>query len=138
MESHSPPKDVADLLEELALRLRRDPTFLAAEAKAKDTGGLTIYTPPEVAAEGPVLGELDLHADEDSITVTAETRNTDAAAVHVTLVDDRLNIGLGEGLRALHREVRLPAAVDEERAIATLRNGVLDIVLPLRHPRTQG
>lgn len=131
-ESHSPPKDVTDILDALAIRLRQDPSYLAAEAQAETAGGLTIYPAPESAASGPVLGALDLLEDEDAITLTAETRNADPSSVHVTLADDLLSIGLGEGHHALRREVRLPSAVDEERAVATLRNGVLDIVLPLR------
>lgn len=134
-ESHSPPKDVADILDALAIRLREDPSYLAAEARSDPAGGLTIYAVPESAADGPVLGAVDLLADEDAITVTAETRNADPASVHVTLADGTLSIGLGEGQRALRRDVPLPSAVDEERAVATLRNGVLDIVLPLRRAR---
>lgn len=130
--SESPPtkKDVADILEKLAVRMREDPSFLAAQANAKD--GLTVYAPPEGRPDEPSLGELDLQTDALAITVTAETRNADANSVHVTLADDRLSIGLGEGMRALRRDLTLPAPVDEERAVATLRNGILDIVLPLR------
>ena len=126
-------KDVADILEKITLRMRADPSFLAAAANAKD--GLTVYAPPDASPDAPALGELDLQTDAAAITVTAETRNADANSVHVTLADDRLSIGLGEGLRALRRDLTLPAAVDEERAVATLRNGILDIVLPLRQPR---
>lgn len=126
-------KDVADLLENVTLRMRADPSFLAAAANAKD--GLTVYLPPEGAPGAPTLGELDLQTDAAAITVTAETRNADANSVHVTLAEDRLSIGLGEGSRALRRDLTLPAPVDEERAVATLRNGILDIVLPLRQPR---
>ena len=126
-------KDVTDLLEKLTLSMRADPSFLAAQAQAKD--GLTVYAPSEAAPDAPVLGEVDLQTDASAITVTAETRNADPSSVHVTLADDRLSIGLGEGVRALRRDLRLPAPVDEERAVATLRNGILDIVLPLRQPR---
>lgn len=131
----SPPtrRDVADVLEQLALRMRSDPSFQAAQAATKD--GLTVYAPREAPADRPALGEVDLHADDTAITVTAETRNADVASVHVTLVEDRLSIGLGEGAHALRRDVPLPAAVDEDRAVATLRNGILDIILPLRTPR---
>lgn len=132
-ESPPPRKDVADVLEKLALRIRSDPSYQAAQALAKD--GLTVYAPREAAADRPALGEVDLQADGAAITVTAETRNAEAGSVHVTLADDRLCIGLGEGLAALRRDVPLPAPVDEERAVATLRNGVLDIILPLRQPR---
>ena len=133
--AESPPtrKDVSDLLEKLALRIRSDPSFQAAQAQAKD--GLTVYAPREAPSDRPALGEVDLQADDAAITVTAETRNADVNSVHVTLADDRLSIGLGEGMNALRRDVTLPAAVDEERAVATLRNGILDIVLPLRQPR---
>lgn len=135
--AESPPtrKDVADLLEQVTRRMRADPSFQAAQAHAKD--GLTVYAPPAPAPGEPALGEVDLQRDETSITVTAETRNADAGSVHVTLADDRLSIGLGEGVRALRRDLTLPAPVDEERAVATLRNGILDIVLPLRQRPAQ-
>lgn len=123
-------KDVADILEQLALRIRSDPSFLAAQAAAKD--GLTVYAPREAPPGQPSLGEVDVQSDATAVTVTAETRNAAPDAVHVTLADDRLSIGLGEGASALRRDVPLPAPVDEERAVATLRNGVLDVVLPLR------
>lgn len=130
MADASTPKDVSDLLEQLARRIRLDPSFQAAQATAKD--GLTVFTPPEAAPDAPSLGELDLQRDAATITVTAETRNADANHVHVTLAEDKLSIGLGEGTRAFRRDLTLPAAVDEDRAVATLRNGILDIVLPLR------
>lgn len=107
------------MLEKLAARLRHD----APDPTVVDVG------PDE---DGPALGALDVFSDESAITVTAETRNADAASVHVSLLDGRLLINLGEGPRAFRRDLALPAPVDEDAAVATFRNGVLDVVLPLK------
>ncbi|MFA5860885.1 MAG: Hsp20/alpha crystallin family protein [Candidatus Thermoplasmatota archaeon] len=128
--SSSPHKDVADLLENLARRIRNDPEWGAGQPGRVEQGGITIFTGDPT--ERPHLGEVGLIEDTDAITVTAETRNTDAHEVHVTLADDKLFIGLGEGPAALRKGVSLPCPVDEEAAVATFRNGILDIVLPLR------
>jgi HSP20 family protein len=120
-------KDVADLLETLARKIRNDPEWGAGQP-SRDESGITVYN----GDEGPVIGAVDLYEDVDSITVTAETKNADANAVHVTLADDRLYIALGEGPRSARKDVRLPQPVDEEKAVATFRNGILDVVLPRR------
>lgn len=125
----APSKDVADILDQMTARLRNDPQFVAAQARST---GLSLYASPEVTGDSPAFGELDLHREDGAITITAQTRNADAHSVHVTLADLTLTIGLGEGERACKQDVRLPAPVDEEHAVATFRNGVLDIVLPLR------
>lgn len=119
----SDPKDVADTLESLARRIRDTSATGAPQA-------VSVTAPP--AEEGPTLGALDIFSDKDAITVTAETRNADASSVHVSLLDGRLLIGLGEGAKAFKRDLPLPAPVDENAAVATFRNGVLDVVLPLK------
>ena len=122
----SDPRDVAEMLEALAKRLRSDATA------PRPSGGLTVAAPPEAGSDAPSLGGLDVFADEDAITVTVETRNTEARHVHVSLLENRLLINLGEGPLAFRRDLALPAPVDEEAAVATFRNGVLDVVLPRR------
>ena len=107
---------------------------------AKDVADLTntpieVETDPDVLGDAPVIGAIDLFADDEAVTVTAETRNADASSVKVTLADDKLWIGLGEGPLAIRRDVKLPKAVDEESAVATFRNGVLDVVLPVKKPK---
>lgn len=134
-DASPPPKDVADVLEQMAKHIRADPSFLAAQAKAADGSGVTLYAAPEVTGDEPTFGEVDLQRDAGTITVTAQTRNADANAVHVTLSDHVLTIGLGDGVKATRRDLTLPVSVDEERAVATFRNGVLDIVLPIRAKR---
>lgn len=124
-EKPSESRDVSDMLESLARRVREDPSF-------SPSAHLTIAPPAEMLDEGPSLGALDVFTDDRAVTVTAEARNTDAAAVHVSLLDGRLLIGLGEGSRAYKRDLPLPLPVDEENAVATFRNGVLDVVLPLK------
>ena len=121
------PKDVADMLEALARRIRGEPSFSGARrdpvavSAAADNGGTE-----------PSLGALDVFTDDKNVTVTAETRNTEPSHVHVSLLEGRLLINLGEGPRAYRRDLPLPADVDEDAAIATFRNGVLDVVLPLK------
>lgn len=125
-EQPSDRKDsVSDMLDSLARRVRDDPSFNAS-------AHLTVAPPAEILDEGPSLGALDVFTDERAVTVTVEARNTDASAVHVSLLDGRLLIGLGEGAKAYKRDLPLPVPVDEENAVATFRNGVLDVVLPLK------
>lgn len=116
------PSEAKDMLDSLARRVREDPSFTP-------NAHLTVAPPAEMLDEGPSLGALDIFTDERAVTVTAEARNTDASAVHVSLLDGRLLIGLGAGYK---RDLPLPVAVDEESAVATFRNGVLDVVLPLK------
>ena len=132
-EPASPHKDVADLLENLARRIRNDPEWGAGQPSRVEQGGVTVYSGD--AADRPSLGPIDLHRDHEAVTVTAETRNIDAQQVHVTLADDKLYIGLGDGPASIRKDVALPCAVDEEAAVATFRNGVLDIVLPVKKKR---
>ena len=127
-DSPAARKDVADLLENLARKIRSSDPEWGAGKSAQNESGITVYS----GEEGPAIGAVDLYEDEDAITVTAETKNADANAVHVTLADDRLYIALGEGARSARKDVRLPQAVDEEKAVATFRNGILDVVLPRR------
>lgn len=124
MPENSDPNDVAEVLERLARQLR--------QARTGGTG-VTIAAPPAGEGDdGPSLGALDVFTDAHAVTVTVETRNADAASVRVSLLDGRLMIGLGEGPRAFKRDLPLPVPVDEEGAVATFRNGVLDVVLPLK------
>lgn len=129
----SSPRDVAEILEALARRLRSDPNFVRAAQAPR--AGMTV-TPGERVepvvheAEEPVLGAVDVLSDDHAVTVTVETHNVDPASVNVSLVGDRLHIGVGEGPKACRRDLPLPAPVDEEKAFATFRNGVLDVVLP--------
>ena len=138
-DAPSSPKDVADLLEALARRIRHDPAFARAPARDAAKPGLHVSEPPQKVDpfldEEPAFGEVDLFKDERAVTVTVETRNVDPATVHVSLAEGRLLIGVGEGAGALRRDLPLPAAVDEGAAFATFRNGVLDVVLPLKGAR---
>lgn len=121
-DKRSDPKDVADMLEALARRLRDDPGLASVSPT----------TPTVDADDTPSLGALDVFTDDRNVTVTVETRNADASLVHVSLLEGRLLIGLGEGPHATKRDLPLPTAVDEEGAVATFRNGVLDVVLPIK------
>lgn len=127
MAHKADPKDVADMLEALARKIRQDPGL------TRDAASMSVPASMPDHDEEPGLGELDVFTDDKAVTVTVETRNTEASHVHVSLLEGRLLINLGEGPTALRRDLALPAAVDEEGAVATFRNGVLDVVLPLRH-----
>ena len=137
-DAPSSPKDVADLLEALARKIRSDPSFAKAPPArpSAPSPGLHVTAPTNkgdpYADDEPAFGEMDLLRDERNVTVTVETRNVDPATVHVSLAEGKLLIGVGEGERALRRDLALPAPVDEGAAFATFRNGVLDVVLPLK------
>lgn len=139
-DAPSSPKDVADLLEALARRIRNDPAFGKATPPARPpapaTPGMHVLPPAQkvdpFVDEEPAFGEVDLFSDGRNVTVTVETRNVDPATVHVSLAEGKLLIGVGEGTHALRRDLALPGPVDEGAAFATFRNGVLDVVLPLK------
>ena len=120
--------DVADMLEALAKRIRGDPAFAGKERQP-----LSVSSAPDASDDEPSMGALDVFTDDRNVTVTVETKNAQPSHVHVSLLDGRLLINLGEGPRAFRRDLPLPAAVDEDAAIATFRNGVLDVVLPLKN-----
>jgi HSP20 family molecular chaperone IbpA len=103
------------------------------DVPAKDLAdGLKVDVLSSLRDEAPSLGAIDLFTDDEAVTVTAETHNANADSVHVTLAEDKLFINLGEGPGAVRKDVVLPVRVDEEKSVATFRNGVLDIVLPRR------
>lgn len=132
-EPPSSPKDVADMLDALAKRIRADPNFrITPPARGMQVIPPSSNLEVKEESDAPQLGAVDVFRDERAVTVTVETRNADAASVHVSLADGRLLINLGEGPNALRRDLDLPAAVDEDAAFATFRNGILDVVLPLR------
>jgi HSP20 family molecular chaperone IbpA len=131
-DAPSSPKDVADMLDALAKRIRSDPAFRIAPPPRTMQVGSPSNVDVHDEGQTPQLGAVDVFRDERAVTVTIETRNADAHSVHVSLAEGRLLIGLGEGPDALRKDLALPAAVDEDAAFATFRNGILDVVLPLR------
>lgn len=125
------PKDMADMLADIARDMRKSRGEAAPTAAPGDT--LRVEMPPPAKDDAaPWLGEIDLFSDEAYVTVTIETRNAEASALRVSVADGRLHVNLGEGVRAMQRDLPLPVPVDEEHAYATFRNGVLDVVLPRR------
>lgn len=135
VEPPATPRDVAEALEALARRLRATHGWERAPPRGLAVAPAAAPAPPLPGApveEPPQLDALDVHNDGRHVTITLEARGVDASAVHVSLTETRLLIGLGEGPDAVRRDLPLPAAVESEGAIATFRNGVLDIVLPLR------
>jgi len=98
----------------------------------------------------PALGELslpavDIYEKEREIVVEMELPGVQERDIHILLYPSRLEVrGLKrevpghEGLRylrlerefgAFRREVVLPAAVDPDKAYASLENGILTVVL---------
>ena len=132
-DAPSNPKDMADMLEAIARKLRADAA--RGGSSGSHPGTRMAVSLPETGSmqDGePSLGAIDMFADGDSVTVTAETRNADAQSVHVSVAEGRLFIGVGDGSHAVRRDLALPAPVDEEAAFATFRNGILDVTLPIR------
>lgn len=132
----SNPRDVADILEAIARRLRSDPAFLG-ELDRRSAGvqrvAVTQPTNLEITDDGlPDFGAVDVLVGDTHVTVTAETRNADQASVHVSVMDRHLMLSVGEGPEERRRDVALPVDVDEELAAATFRNNVLDVVLPVK------
>ena len=136
-DAPSDPKEMADMLEAIARRLRKaqgEPRI-----PAPSPGGLYVGAPPGAAEDrAPALGEVDVFSDATHVTVTAQTRNADAQQVHVSVADGHLHIGLGSGAAVVRKELPLPGPVDEEHAYATFRNGVLDVVLPRKGSGRRG
>lgn len=137
----SSPRDVADILEAIARRLRSDPSF--ASEFARGVGGparVSVSEPAEVTLPGddaPDFGEVDVVLSDSHVTVTADTSNADQTQVHVSVMDRQLILCIGEGDEEKRRSVRLPCDVDEENAAATFRNGILDVVLPVKRAQTE-
>lgn len=84
-----------------------------------------IPVPPDL-----LLPEPDVVEGEDQVYVTWEVRDVQPARVRTRLSGRLLLIELG-GLRRIQRVVELPCAVGP-CPMWTLRNGVLDLVLPRR------
>lgn len=129
-----PPRDVADVLDAIAKRIRADPSF-AAELMREPlpAARVSVSEVPAAAFQGePEFAEVDLVQSASHVTVTAQTNHADQSAVHVSVMDRLLILCLGEGSAEQRREVALPCDVDEDLAQATFRNGVLDVVFPRR------
>lgn len=131
------PRDVADILEAIARRLRSDPSFLdeVVNRPRAVVSRVSVTAPAnvEVTDDGsPDFGAVDVLVGDTHVTVTAETANVDPSSVHVSVIDRHLILSVGHGPEERRRDVTLPVDVDEELAAATFRNGVLDVVLPIR------
>jgi HSP20 family molecular chaperone IbpA len=139
----SNPRDVADILEAIARRLRADPAFLGELSRRPAAGfqrvAVTQPTNLDITDDGvPDFGAVDVLVGDTHVTVTAETRNADQSSVHVSVMERHLILSVGEGSDERRRDLTLPVDVDEDLAAATFRNGVLDVVLPIRRRATGG
>lgn len=132
------PRDVADILEAIARRMRSDPSFLDefVNRPRAVVSRVSVTAPTNVEVTDdftPDVGVVDVAVGDTHVTVTAETANVDPATLHVSVIDRHLIVSVGVGPDETRRDVTLPVDVDEELAAATFRNGVLDVVLPRRH-----
>jgi HSP20 family protein len=89
---------------------------------------------------------VDVTEQDDAVVVTADLPGFERSEINVSVSSDLLTVRAerevdeeraeGEYLRherrqtAMRRTIRLPEAVDEERATATYKNGVLTVSLP--------
>lgn len=96
---------------------------------------------------GEYIPRIDIHAGGQTVKLSAEVPGIDAKNLEVTVTDDSVSIK-GEkreedmqktvkGLDSIERHygsfertVTLPRRVDSDRAEATLKNGILTIVIP--------
>ena len=86
-----------------------------------------------VTADLPGFAEedIDLHADEDSVTLSA-------AAESETVDDDAHYHRKERSHQSVSRRVRLPESVDAAAATASYTNGVLTVTLPKLDPDAPG
>jgi len=74
--------------------------------------------------------DIDLHADEDSVTLSA--------AAESETVDDAHYHRKERSHQSVSRRVRLPESVDAASATASYTNGVLTVTLPKLDPDAPG
>lgn len=126
-------RDLDREMRELARRLRRLAEEIAREAAVPPAAEFTrplvdVYETPDevvVVAELPGVRKEDItvHATEDTVEIRAEVRRAEEIREEDYFRRERLYKGF-------YRRVRLPTAVQPERARAKYENGVLTIRLP--------
>lgn len=131
MEDNNPAhhKDVVDTIETVTLKIHKDPAWGASHPSHQE-GDITVFEGDEFEGDDPEIGTIDVKEESDKITVTVETKNATRDQINVTLNENQLHVKLIGRFESAHREVKLPGDVDEERATATFRNGVIDVLLP--------
>ena len=85
-----------------------------------------------VTADLPGFAEedIDLHADEDSVTLSAAAESETADDAHYHRKE--------RSHQSVSRRVRLPESVDAAAATASYTNGVLTVTLPKLDPDAPG
>ena len=85
-----------------------------------------------VTADLPGFAEedIDLHADEDSVTLSAAAESETAGDAHYHRKE--------RSHQSVSRQVRLPESVDAAAATASYTNGVLTVTLPKLDPDAPG
>ena len=84
---------------------------------------------------GPIVREeveplVDVFEEPDIVKVCAEIPGVNKEDIRLRLTDDnKLIISVDTSSKKYYKEVELPARVNPERAKATYRNGVLEVVL---------
>jgi len=128
-----PFRDLMNLQDEVNSLFRRS-FFRGADAP------VAVETP---AAWAPAL---DMHESEDQITVDVELPGMEAKDIEISLDDDILHIKgerkfasevkeenyhrMERAYGRFERNIPLPRKVDEEKVTASVKDGVLNIVLP--------
>ncbi len=104
------------LLTHLPVPLSRPWPALSPQSRTTSTGG---HLEPDVdVLEGP-----------SHVYVTLEMQGVEKRDINLTLTEEALWVKVDTPRRRYYREVVLPRGVDPERARASYRNGVLDVVL---------
>jgi len=83
--------------------------------------------------KGPVVEEMrepivDVFEEEDTIRAIAELPGIEEGDIHIEVKGDMLTLS-AEGKRKYHKEILLPASVDEENVSSSYENGILEIML---------
>ncbi len=81
---------------------------------------------------------VDVIEEQDQIKVVTELPGVEKEDIHLFATDKNLTIDVSNPERRYHKELELPCEVDEDSAISTYRNGVLETVVKKRKDRGSG
>lgn len=101
-------------------------TMAGGEPKVETFGNI------KKTAKGPVVEEVrepivDVFDEENHILIVAELAGIDRENINVEVQEDILILSAETGRRKYHKEIVLPAEVDESSEEKTFRNGILEV-----------